>query len=192
MGAHPILAAIPKVPLADYLMQEDGNTVRHEYHAGVVTMMAGGTAEHARAIANFSRELGISAKGCDCGVYSGDLSIWIAPAETSIYPDLSLFCSPLIFHQGSRRLATNPVLVVEVLSPSTRDYDLSAKFLLYQQLERLGEYICLEPSRVEVHYWAKEADGQWRRERFADLADEIPVRALGKSLKLSEIYEGLA
>lgn len=154
-------------------------------------MMAGGSPDHGHAAANMTRELGNLAKGLLCVVYNSDVAVWIASKETHLYPDVSIVCGKPQLSGPKRQQVTNPKLVVEVLSPSTRDYDLSAKLSLYQNLPSLEEYLAMETAKAEIHYWSRDAQGKWSRKKISGKGAALPVRCLGKSLRLADVYEGL-
>lgn len=191
MGASPIPAMLPRVSFDDYLMHEEVSPVRHEFHDGVVTMMAGGNRAHAEAAANWMFVLQSLARGGSCKALGSDLAVWIEKENTGLYPDVALYCGSAEFQDAGRRFAKNPRVIVEVLSPSTHDYDLSAKFSLYKELASLDQYICMEPEAVEIHVWTKQHDGEWVRERFSSLSDEIEIPALGKCVRVEQVYAGL-
>lgn len=191
MGAIPLLSSIPRISLEEYLMQEESSSVRHEFHDGIVTMMAGGGRLHADAAFNWLLTLGNLADGGNCRPVGSDLGVWIASANTVLYPDVALYCGMREFRDGTEQLATNPKLIVEVLSPSTRDYDLAGKFSRYRELASLEQYICMEPQSIEVHCWTKQLDGEWLRVRFTNLSDEIEIHALGKCVRVEQVYAGL-
>ncbi len=115
----------------EYLTQEDVSPARHEFHDGVVTMMAGGNRPHAEAAANWMLNLGALSRGGECRPLGSGMGVWIHSARTAVYPDVALYCGQRT-HQGeSERFLTNPKVIVEVLSPSTRDHDFSVKLELY-------------------------------------------------------------
>lgn len=191
MGALPIFSSIPRVSFEEYALQEETNSVRHEFHAGVVTMMAGGNWQHADAASNWLGTLRNLILDKDCRAVGSDMGVWIESQETSLYPDVALYCGSREFRDSSKRYTTNPSLIVEVLSASTRDYDLSAKFSLYKKLPSVGQYICMDPEAIDVHVWTKQSDGEWLRERFTSLGDEIEIQALGRRLQVEQVYAGL-
>lgn len=116
------------------------------------------------------------------------MAIWIAASKTHLYPDVFLVCGKGQTNGSHRTQITNPKLIVEVLSPSTRDYDLSGKFSLYQAIPTLEEYLAFETDKPELHYWSKGPGGKWTRKKFSGPEANVAIRALGKSLSLAEIY----
>ncbi len=181
-------AQIPRMSLADFLLLEKHAVGRSEFHAGHVYAMAGGTIEHAMAMGAWTRELGNLAKGSNCLLLGADMGIWIPSEQSFVYPDVSLVCGKPRFHDRDRRLLLNPKLIVDVLSPSTRDYDLSTKFNLYKQTPDFEEYIAADPRAVEVFYRSRDTRGRWHTKKFTDPQARIPLKSLGQELALADIY----
>ncbi len=191
MTLRALQKSLPVVTLEEYLERERAAGERSEFHAGLVVGMAGGSLEHADAIARVVIELGILAKGTQCRVLSSEMGVWIEEENCHLYPDASILCGKPQFRKGNRRMLTNPKLIVEVLSTSSRDYDLAGKFRLYQKLASFDEYLVMEPDKVELHHWLKVAPGKWSRKKYTSRAAAPMIRALGKELKLADVYEGL-
>jgi Uma2 family endonuclease len=180
-----------KMSFEDFLVREEWSKEKHEFHRGLVVLMPGGTLPHAICISGIVRELGILAKGSGCTVVSSDLGVWVESDEAFVYPDATVLCAkPKFWHRNSRVL-TNPKMLIEVLSPSTRDYDMSAKFASYCQLPSFDEYLLLESTSVEVHQWLRDSAGKWQRKKYRGEDAQIPIRSLGKNLRLLDVYEGV-
>lgn len=173
----------------EFFAFEEIASTKHEYHAGVVYAMAGGSESHSLIQVNLLAELRALAKGTACRVNGSEMAIWIVAAETGVYPDASVRCgAPRYFLGGQRRLE-NPRLVAEVLSPSTRDYDLAGKFAIYQQIPELEEYLLVEVEQARVMHWRK--DGIWRLTEYLGLAARVPLVTLPGELPLGELYDGV-
>jgi Uma2 family endonuclease len=127
-------------------------------------------------------------RGTKCVAAGSDIRIWIGRADTVLYADFSLICGEPTFHNRNQSLLTNPTLLVEVLSPSTRDYDLAGKFDLYKKLPSLREYLLVEPEEVTAIHSVKEAGGRWSRKQATERQDVLSIACLGKDLRLSRIY----
>lgn len=184
--ARPQIA--PRVSLEQYLFDEAHRPDKHEFHAGYVYAMAGGSHAHSIMQARASGELYSQLKRSRCTVAGPDIKVWIAKEQTALYPDVLVACGKAVYHQSDQQLLTNPTVVVEVLSPSTRDYDLGKKFLLYRQLLSLQEYLLLEPDEVYVIHYSKDAKGAWRKKthQLTDAVIELP--SIKASLALRDLY----
>ncbi len=172
----------------DFLLREESSKEKHEFHRGLVVLMPGGTLPHAVCISGIVRELGNLAKGSGCTVLSDAMGVLVQSEDTFVYPDASVLCGKPKYWHRNNRVLTNPKILVEVLSPSTRDYDMSAKFANYCQLPSFDEYLLLECTEVVVHHWLRDSAGKWQRKKYSGTDAQIPIRALGKSLKLSDVY----
>jgi Uma2 family endonuclease len=175
----------------EYLFHEDASPARHEFHDGGVTMMASGNRPHAEAAANWMLVLGALSRGGECKPLGSDMGVWISSAETALYPEVALYCGVREYRDEGERFTTNPRLIAEVLSASTRDHDLSMKLELYKRIPSLEQHFCMEPDRVEVHGWTKTVSGAWRRERDEREEDEFLILSLGQAVKLRDLYNGL-
>jgi Uma2 family endonuclease len=115
--------------LESFLFAEEHSTVKHEYHDGLVIAMAGATPEHVTICTNLSGELYLALKGKPCRPYGSDLRVWIASLKKMLYPDLSIICGPIERAEGKKGevMATNPRVIFEVASKSSRNYDRRAK-----------------------------------------------------------------
>jgi Uma2 family endonuclease len=124
----------------DYLAIEEHSLVRHEFVAGEIYAMAGGTPEHAALAASVLRLLG-NALPPACRAYSSDLRVRIQASDVTCYPDASIICGALAVSAQDPLAATNPVLIVEVTSASTESYDRGAKLEQYKLLPSIQEVL---------------------------------------------------
>jgi Uma2 family endonuclease len=173
---------------AEYLAAEAVSEVRHEYLNGEVWEMAGGTPEHAALAMAIGAELRASLRGKPCRVYSSDLRIRIPETGLSTYPDVAVVCGQLVTAADDPDAAVNPVLLVEILSPTTEGYDRGAKSAHYRRIPSLREYVLVSQSepRIEVH---RRADsGRWELLE-ARPGESIELASLGVRLDVASIYE---
>jgi Uma2 family endonuclease len=105
------------------------------------------------------------------------------------YPDLTIVCDPPKLCEDNMSL-TNPSVIIEVLSPSTKDYDRTNKFTLYQDIPTLQEYILIDSMSVLVEHHYKNGDGKWIYQKWDQLPDNVTVKTAGASLLLTDIYKG--
>ena len=124
----------PYIPPEDYLEIERAATCKSEYSNGEMWAMAGATESHIVIVSNLVRELGNQLKGRPCRVYSNDMRVQVDATGLYTYPDVILVCGERRFLDEPRDTLLNPLVIIEVLSPSTADYDRGAKFAHYRQL----------------------------------------------------------
>ncbi len=158
----------PYVTFADYLEAERRSDAKHEWLDGAVYAMPRGTAEHARLSARIARLLG-NVLPDECEVYSSDMMLNIAEVKLSTYSDASVVCGPLetiTVKRNGRSLgeaATNPVVIVEVLSESTEHYDREEKFGYFQTLPSLQEYVLVSQNETAIEVYRRPPSSAPRR-----------------------------
>jgi len=174
------------VTVEDYLQIEEISEERHEYVAGVLFAMAGGTKRHNRIISNLVRQMLDSADAIGCEVYSSDVKLRTA-SDVIYYPDIIVSCDP---EDTNRQIVDRPCLVIEVLSPSTRRTDEREKLISYRAIRGLQAYIIVDQdmSRVIRHWWDSSSE-LWNTEIHID--GDIPVPCLHTLLPVEAIYRNL-
>ena len=172
----------------EYLRFEDASAERHEYVAGRVYAMTGGSARHSAIALNIVDLVRSAARGGPCRTFASDLRLRVS-ADTFYYPDVMAVCGPI---DMEARVVEGPSLVAEVASPSTRRIDRGEKLLAYRGIETLRLYLIVEQDqRLVERHWRDES-GAWQHERVTDASGgRIPVPAPTTILTLDAIYEGV-
>jgi Uma2 family endonuclease len=129
--------------LDDYFMVEQESVTKHEFLGGEITAMAGASLAHNHITSNIHARLRTALRGSGCSAFTSDLRV-ATPGGLYTYPDVSVICGPVALVAGRPDTATNPTLLVEVLSEATRDYDRGEKFALYKAIPSLTEYVLVE------------------------------------------------
>lgn len=175
--------------LEEYLAAEELSEERHEFVAGHVYAMAGGTNAHGFIGANILGAFVAALKGKPCRPSGSDVKIKVnvANRDCVFYPDVSVVCdsNPLEMSYQER-----PVVVVEVLSSSTRQRDLHTKVIAYSALPSLRAYLIVEQNPVSVTVHRRTADG-FAIEHYTRLSDIIPLPEIDAQLPLADVYEGV-
>ncbi len=176
-----------RLSLAEYRQLEEENDNRYEYHSGEVFSMAGGSPKHS-AIATNVIGLFSNLLPKNCRAFGSDLKVYIRPIDKGLYPDVSVACRPIAL-MNELNAITNPILLVEVLSKSTADYDRGAKFRHFSKIDSLREYVLVEQDTwtVETRY-RSSADESWEMNWFEGKETEVILRSLGIKLPVSDIY----
>lgn len=182
-----------KLSLAEYQQLEEDTDTRYEYHDGEVFAMSGpsrpGAARKHSAIAsNVGRNLGnLLPKGCR--TFDSDLKVYVEAVNKGFHPDVSVAYRPITGPDEINAI-DNPVLLVEVISESSANYDRGQKFWYYSQLPSLREYVLIEQDRpaVETRYRSSVAD-QWVMAYYEGETAEVILRSLDLRLPLTQIYE---
>ncbi|PRP96219.1 Uma2 family endonuclease [Enhygromyxa salina] len=146
---------------AAYLEAEQRSEMKHEYLRGEVYAMAGGTPEHAALSMAVGAALTAALAGRPCRVFSSDLRIRVESTDLSTYPDLTVICGSFEHAAADPNAATNPTLIVEVLSDSTEAYDRGEKFAHYRRIPSLREYLLVSQREPRLEAYRKNATGEW-------------------------------
>jgi Uma2 family endonuclease len=170
----------------EYLELEEMAGVRHEYYAGDIYAMAGGTPEHAALAAAITVALGRELAGKPCRVYSSDLRVRVLETGLATYPDVTVICGTAERDPESPTHVTNPKLVVEVLSPGTAAYDRGEKLAHYQRVPSLEAVVLFDHAKSRVELFTREAAG-WQSATYGPGA-HVPLLAIGCTLAVDEIY----
>lgn len=175
----------------EYLDAEATSDEKHEWLDGVVYAMSRGTPEHARLSANVAAVLRTALRG-ECAVYSSDAMLFVRETGLSTYADASVTCGSVETHRvvkNGRALGeaiANPVVVVEVLSEGTQDYDRGEKFGHYMRIPALREYVLVSQTegRVEV-FRRPEAGGHWAHD-VSRAGETVTVH--GVAIAVDDVY----
>ena len=143
----------------EFLTWDAGQTVKHEFVRGEVFAMAGGEDRHYSVALNLAVALHQHLRGSPCRVYGSDVKLRVEAADGFFYPDLMVTCSAA--DAADRLVKREPVLVVEVLSPSTAAFDRGDKFAAYRQLPSLAEFLLVDIDARRCELFRKGADGLW-------------------------------
>jgi Uma2 family endonuclease len=183
------MATQPKTFLTpeQYLALERAAATRSEYHDGEVFAMAGVTVAHSRIVTNLVIEIGIRLRGRDCEVFSNDVRLSVAKSYT--YPDVMVVCGKPILADQHLDILTNPVVIIEVLSESTKDYDRAGKFHEYRRIPSFQEYLTVSQTEMLVDHSVRQPDGSWLLREVTPPASSLSLSSLGIELPLAAIYE---
>jgi Uma2 family endonuclease len=175
--------------LDEYFDVELRSEAKHEFLDGEILGMSGGSPRHNAAARNLLRILASALRGSRCSVFGSDQRV-ATPDQLYTYPDLSVFCGPLVLVGGRPQTATNPSLLVEVLSDATRDYDRGEKLDKYKRIPSLTDVLLVEPGFVRVEHWVRR-DDDWVRTFHLDPSEEIQLAGCRVTVPVAEIYEDL-
>ena len=182
------------ISIAEYLEVERQTDIRHEYHDGQIYAMAGGTSNHTILCSriNFQIEKSLQNKRSKCETYNSEAKISIDSQNRYLYPDATVVCGDIIWSSKVKAAITNPILIVEVLSESSADYDRNDKFEFYKAIQTLQEYVLIEQDKPEVIvYYRKPNSSLWKPITFTGLNTTIDLRSLKTAIGMSELYFNL-
>ena len=172
-----------------YLEQERKAEYKSEYLSGEVFAMSGASRYHGRIVANVIAELNTRLRSRPCNVYGSDLRVHIPATSLYTYPDLVVTCGKEEFLDEQFDTLLNPLLIVEVLSPSTADYDRGGKFFHYRSIPCFSEYLTIAQDRVLVEHWIRQSDHSWLFADHARADEAIVLKSLDIEVIVGALYE---
>lgn len=178
------------VSVKEYLEQEKMSLEKHEYYKGEIFAMAGAGSRHNVIFKNVYLAVGNALKGKNCQPYGSDLRIHIPENSLFTYPDISIICGDVIFSPEDEDTAVAPTVIIEILSPATRNYDRGEKFLLYRDIKTLRDYVLIDSESIHAEVFSINQSNLWELKEYKNLDDELIINSITFSLKLQEIYEG--
>lgn len=173
----------------EYLAAERAAEFKSEYYQGEVFAMSGASNNHNLIVANLIIALGINFKGKNCVVYPSDMRLHIPVNGLYTYPNVLAVCGEIQFLDDKEDTLLNPFLVIEVLSPSTADYDRGAKFMIYRSIPALQHYLLIDSRAHHVVKYFKNSDHNWVITDIRNLQSTLMLTNPDLALPLSDIYE---
>ena len=173
----------------EYLALERKADCKSEYVDGVMYEMAGGSERHNLIVANLIISTGVNLRDRPCRVYPSDLKVRVPNSTRFFYPDVSVVCGEIKFADKEKDIILNPVLIVEVLSESTAGFDRGTKFLSYQEIDSLQEYLLVGQDDVRVEKYTRQSDGSWIYMTVVDIEETISLPAINIEIQMRDIYD---
>ncbi len=188
MSAIPIL----KYSIAEYLEAEEKSVEKNEFYQGEIFAMVGASIAHNHIVRNVLVAVGnfLSKKG-SCNVFPSDLRIYIEANSLFTYPDVSIICGEIETLENYKDNVTNPTVLIEVLSPSTADYDRGGKFKLYRDIPSLKEYILISSTEILIEKYEKQTDGTWVLHEYKQGSDLFKITNIGLDILVNSFYENV-
>ena len=183
-------SAVPATTLspAEYLRRERLAPFRSEYHRGQIVAMPGTDRIHARIVTNLLTSLDTQLLDRPCNVYSNELRLSIQGGEHYVYPDVVITCGEETFEDDQFDCLVNPIVLVEILSLSSEGYDRGEKFLNYQQIPSLREYVLVSQSSRRLEVFRKQPDGSWLYQSSPFSPPPLHLESIDCTLSPDEVY----
>jgi Uma2 family endonuclease len=179
---------LQRMTMAEFLAWEAEQPDRHEFYRGEIFAMVGGSLRHNRVILNLASRIGGHLDGTPCQVFAEGVKVGLT--EGYLYPDVMVTCGRA--EAGDEQVVTDPKLVIEVMSPSTKGYDKRDKFILYRSLESLREYVLIDPAdrRVEVFTLADAAAEKWTMVDQSR-AEALTLSSIDLMMPMEAVFKGV-
>ncbi|MDK2407700.1 Uma2 family endonuclease [Aphanizomenon sp. PH219] len=175
----------------EYLELEEKSEFKNEYIDGEIIPMTGGTTNHNEISGNFYLHFKLKMRNQNYKIYMGDVKLWLQRYQIYTYPDIMVIQGEPIYQGTGTTQVTNPLMIVEVLSKSTINYDKTDKFRFYRSLPELKEYIMIDQYECFIEQFAKNAEGQWVLTEYESVNDILSLKSIDFQIPFSDIYEGV-
>lgn len=174
-----------------YFQLEATSKTRHEYRAGELVEMPGGTPNHNQITANLISILIFALRRQPFRAFVADQRLWIPELDSYVYPDVMVTRDPLELLPGRRDTVLNPVLVAEVLSRSTGDYDRGEKFRSYRSIESLAEFLFIGQDAPFIEHYVKTENG-WLLQDVTGTDGKLALTSVPVELELADLFDKVA
>ncbi|MGI2908637.1 Uma2 family endonuclease [Tolypothrix sp. VBCCA 56010] len=173
----------------EYLEIEVKSEERHEYINGQIIPMTGGTPNHNKIAGNFYAALNFALKRQPLQVFVTDQRLWIPQKRINTYPDVMVVAGELQFQEGRKDTLTNPIMIAEVLSKSTKSYDRDEKFAAYRTIPSFQEYLLIDQYKMHVEQYSKTDNNRWIFTEYEDADVTISLASVSFEISLADIYD---
>jgi Uma2 family endonuclease len=170
----------------EYVELEAGSDRRYEFFDGAVYAMSGGSPDHSRLAANVINILATQLSGKPCQAFTSDLRVRVLETGLATHPDVSVICGTLERDPEDRDTATNPMVIVEVLSPTTERYDREEKFANYRRIRSLASYVLISQEEQRLEVFSRNDDGSWTLREVR--SGRVDLTAIGCGLSVEDVY----
>ena len=178
----------PVYSVEAYLEMERSGALKHEYYRGEIFALAGSSEAHNLILTNILTSLNLQLRKRPCKVYPSDMRLRIPKTGLYTYPDVSIVCGTPQFDDSKRDTLLNPLIVIEILSPSTERYDRGKKFQNYRTIPTLQEYILISQDEHHIEHYANQNDGNWLLTSYDGMSAGCYLKAIDCTLALDDVY----
>jgi Uma2 family endonuclease len=172
---------------AEYLALDREADYKSEYVNGEIFAMGGASPKHVLIAGNAAGELRNRLRDTDCQVYSADLRVQAEANHSYHYPDVAVVCGRPEYMDGRKDTIVNPLIIIEVLSAATRNYDRGDKFAHYRRIASLREYILIDQDVWHIEHFVRQ-EGGWAFSEIDDPNASLEIPTLKIAIPLAEIY----
>ncbi len=172
----------------EYLELEEASDDKSEYIDGEIFPMAGGSTNHNQIALNFSTELNFAFKKLDYRVFMSDVRLWISRKHIYTYPDVMVVVEKPEYYNNRTDTITNPQVIIEVLSESTKGYDRSGKFAAYRTIPTFQEYLLINQTQIYIEHYYKTASKRWSFYEYDASDEEITLNSVEFKISIADVY----
>jgi Uma2 family endonuclease len=187
--ADDLVAAPKQYSPEEYLEMEVKSDIRHEYRDGEIFAMSGAMPNHNRITRNLCTLMTVALRGGRCEVFVTDQRLWIPQRRIYTYPDVIVIEGDLQLQEGRKDTAINPLLIVEVLSESTQDYDKGGKFDAYRTIPSFKEYVLVDQYAQRIERYVKTGAKKWEFQEFDESDTVLQFVTLDLEIVIADLYD---
>jgi Uma2 family endonuclease len=187
MTAHPDV----RMTVADYLAFERTSPTKHEYLAGIIHAMAGASVAHHIITGNLFASLHSQLRQRPCTVFPSDMRLALPAQQGYVYPDMMVVCGEITANDPGLDMISNPILLIEVLSSSTEQYDRRKKAPYYRMIPSLQEYLFVAQDEPYLEHFVRHSEHQWLFTEVIGVPGQVTLASIDVTLVMEEIYAKL-
>jgi Uma2 family endonuclease len=173
----------------DYLTFELESEEKHEFVDGEIYLMSGASENHNIIVANILIALGVQIRQRPCKIYPSDMLVYTQVTGDYHYPDVSIVCGDSLIRREGKDILLNPTVIIEVLSPTTEQYDRGKKFQNYRTLDSLQEYLLISQDTQRIEHYVRQENNVWLFSDTTDTSAVIELPSISCTLALSDVYD---
>jgi len=173
----------------EYLARERAAEYKSEYYNGEIFAFAGASLEHNTIVINLVLKLAPQLRKRNCEIYSNDMRVKVNATGLYTYPDVVVVCGKPQLEDDERDILLNPIVIVEVLSPSTESYDRGTKFEHYRTIDTLSDYLLVAQDKIHIEHYVRQSDRSWLFSEYKSAEEKIQIASIGCELSVAEVYE---
>ncbi len=179
----------PYITPEEYLAKERMADYKSEYYKGEIFAFAGASRKHILIVSNLISIIHPQLRKRNYEIYSNDMRVKVNTTGLYTYPDVVVVCGKPQFEDDENDILLNPIVLIEVLSPFTENYDRGTKFEHYRTINSLSDYILVAQDKIHLEYYVRQSDRSWLFSEFKFVKDKFQIQSIGCELSLKEIYE---
>ncbi|WP_027249392.1 Uma2 family endonuclease [Planktothrix agardhii] len=173
----------------EYLALEETAIDKSEYHDGEIVTMTGGTTNHNKLAGNFYKKFPLTIKEQDYEIFINDVRLWISQNRRYFYPDIMVIQGETIYQGTNQTVVTNPLVIIEVLSNSTKNYDRGNKFFFYRSIPTFREYILIDQYSYHIEQFAKNSKSKWELTEYDSEDSVLTLESVEFQIPIRDIYQ---
>jgi Uma2 family endonuclease len=185
---YAMLQAKTLMSQEEFLQFERNSQEKHEYYKGEIFAMSGASYEHNVIEDNIRGELHNFLKGKQCRSFGSNLRVSVKANTLYTYPDIIVICGKPEFQDDQFDTVVNPALIIEILSPSTANYDKGTKFELYRDISSLREYLTIDSTKLHIEQFIKNSNNTWTLQEFKNFSDSFTLATIKMPVVVSDWY----